>query len=43
MKKIEIYDTTLRDGTQGEGISSLDIIQRLLTDVKPSADGKATR
>jgi MoxR-like ATPase len=28
---------------QGEGISSLDIIQRLLTDVKPSADGKATR
>jgi MoxR-like ATPase len=28
---------------QGEGISSLDIIQRLLTDVKPSADGKAAR
>jgi len=26
---------------QGEGISSLDIIQRLLTDVKPSTDGKA--
>jgi MoxR-like ATPase len=28
---------------QGEGISSLDIIQRLITDVKPSADGKAAR
>ena len=28
---------------QGEGISSLDIIQRLLTDVKPSTDGKASR
>ena len=28
---------------QGEGISSLDIIQRLLTDVKPSTDGKAAR
>ena len=26
---------------QGEGISSLDIIQRLLTEVKPSTDGKA--
>ena len=21
MKKIEIYDTTLRDGTQGEGVN----------------------
>jgi MoxR-like ATPase len=28
---------------QGEGISSLDIIQRLLTEVKPSTDGKAAR
>ena len=28
---------------QGEGIASLDIIQRLLTDVKPSTDGKAAR
>ena len=28
---------------QGEGISSLDVINRLLTDVKPSADGKAAR
>jgi MoxR-like ATPase len=28
---------------QGEGITSLDIINRLLTDVKPSADGKASR
>jgi MoxR-like ATPase len=28
---------------QGEGISSLDIIQRLLNDVKPSTDGKAAR
>jgi MoxR-like ATPase len=28
---------------QGEGLSSIDIIQRLLTDVKPSADGKAAR
>ncbi len=26
---------------QGEGLSSIDIIQRLLNDVKPSADGKA--
>jgi len=26
---------------QGEGITSLDIINRLLTDVKPSTDGKA--
>jgi MoxR-like ATPase len=28
---------------QGEGISSLDIITRLLNDVKPSTDGKAAR
>ncbi len=28
---------------QGEGISSLDIISRLLTEVKPAADGKAAR
>src|SRR5437762_685164 len=28
---------------QGEGLSSADIINRLLTDVKPSADGKAIR
>ena len=28
---------------QGEGLSSIDIIHRLLTDVKPSADGKATK
>jgi MoxR-like ATPase len=28
---------------QGEGLSSLDIISRLLTEVKPSEDGKATR
>jgi MoxR-like ATPase len=28
---------------QGEGINSLDIINRLLTDIKPSTDGKATR
>jgi MoxR-like ATPase len=28
---------------QGEGISSLDIINRLLTDVKPSTDGKTLR
>jgi MoxR-like ATPase len=28
---------------QGEGFSSVDIINRLLTDVKPSADGKAAR
>jgi MoxR-like ATPase len=28
---------------QGEGFSSVDVINRLLTDVKPSADGKATR
>jgi len=28
---------------QGEGIASLDIINRLLADVKPSADGKAAR
>ena len=28
---------------QGEGLSSLDIISRLLSEVKPSEDGKATR
>ncbi len=28
---------------QGEGFSSVEVINRLLTDVKPSADGKATR
>ncbi len=28
---------------QGEGLSSVDIIGRLLTDVKPSSDGKAAR
>jgi MoxR-like ATPase len=28
---------------QGEGISSLDIISRLLTEVNPAADGKAAR
>jgi MoxR-like ATPase len=28
---------------QGEGIASLDIINRLLADVKPSTDGKAAR
>ncbi|HEX2933118.1 MAG TPA: MoxR family ATPase [Candidatus Binatia bacterium] len=28
---------------QGEGLSSLDIINRLLTDVKPSTDGKSGR
>ncbi len=28
---------------QGEGLSSLDIISRLLSEVKPAADGKATR
>jgi hypothetical protein len=28
---------------QGEGISSLDIIKRLLADVKASTDGKAAR
>jgi MoxR-like ATPase len=28
---------------QGEGLSSLDIISRLLTDVKPPMDGKAAR
>jgi len=28
---------------QGEGISSLEVINRLLTDVKPSTDGKAAR
>ena len=28
---------------QGEGITSLDVINRLLTDVKPSADGKGAR
>jgi MoxR-like ATPase len=28
---------------QGEGLRSLDIINRLLTDVKPSADGKVAR
>ena len=28
---------------QGEGLSSVDIIHRLLSDVKPSADGKAAR
>jgi MoxR-like ATPase len=28
---------------QGEGLTSIDIINRLLTDVKPSADGKAAR
>ena len=28
---------------QGEGIASLDIINRLLVDVKPSTDGKAAR
>ena len=28
---------------QGEGFSSIDIINRLLTEVKPSADGKAAR
>ena len=28
---------------QGEGLSSLDIISRLLTEVKPVADGKAAR
>jgi MoxR-like ATPase len=28
---------------QGEGLSSVDIIHRLLTDIKPSADGRAVR
>jgi MoxR-like ATPase len=28
---------------QGEGLSSIDIINRLLTDIKPSPDGKAAR
>ena len=28
---------------QGEGLSSLDIINRLLTEIKPAADGKAAR
>ena len=28
---------------QGEGLSSSDIIKRLLNDIKPSADGKAAR
>ena len=28
---------------QGEGLSSLDIISRLLTEVKPAADGRAAR
>jgi len=28
---------------QGEGITSIDVINRLLADVKPSADGKAAR
>jgi MoxR-like ATPase len=28
---------------QGEGLSSLDIISRLLSEVKPSEDGKAAR
>jgi hypothetical protein len=28
---------------QGEGLSSVDIIRRLLSDVKPSTDGKAAR
>ncbi len=28
---------------QGEGLSSLDIINKLLTDVKPSMDGRAAR
>ena len=28
---------------QGEGLSSADIIKRLLNDIKPSADGKAAR
>jgi MoxR-like ATPase len=28
---------------QGEGLSSVDIINRLLTDIKPSADGRASR
>src|SRR6185503_3019770 len=28
---------------QGEGITSLDIINRLLSDIKPSTDGKAAR
>jgi hypothetical protein len=28
---------------QGEGIASLDIINHLLAEVKPSTDGKAAR
>jgi MoxR-like ATPase len=28
---------------QGEGLSSGDIIKRLLTDIKPSADGRAAK
>ena len=28
---------------QGEGLTSVDIIHRLLTDIKPMADGKATK
>jgi len=28
---------------QGEGLSSLDIINKLLSDVKPSTDGKSGR
>jgi MoxR-like ATPase len=28
---------------QGEGLSSVDIIQRLLADIKPSTDGKVER
>jgi MoxR-like ATPase len=28
---------------QGEGLTSVDIVNRLLTDIKPSADGKATK
>jgi MoxR-like ATPase len=28
---------------QGEGLTSVDIIQRLLSDIKPMTDGKAAR
>ena len=28
---------------QGEGLTSVDIIKRLLTDIKPSSDGKLAR
>jgi hypothetical protein len=28
---------------QGEGLTSVDIIKRLLSDIKPSTDGKAAR